>query len=681
MTIRSWLAHSALAITLAGLAPGLAAQEANVEVLASLLAAEDARRFDAPIFRAALAQPDSSVRSVAAMSLGRLHDPRGVPLLLPLLLDPDSTVQVAALFAVGLLGDSGAVSAVIERARDPTPLSSAAALELVTAVARLGGAPAPAFLSSVMDGGTFGDRDDAVYLARRAALESWRLGPRAPVDALLGLVGDRTEDTRYAAVFSLGRVHARAAGARILDAVTDKDSPAVRAVAARALIRSYADSAGLEPDAVVDLLLRGLNDPDPGVRIQSLRSLATFHPGRAVAKVLPLLEDQADNVQVQAAQVLGDLPGTDAVAELSRIAGGTRGSFARRREAFLALARLDSAAYAAQAPRYESSGDWRERAAAAAGWARFRGSDPGRFLADRDARVVAATLQAWGDRAEGADPSFVAACRGLLTSADAAVRSLAADGVARAADPADIPALIAAFRRAGRDSFPEAALSALGGLTAIRGGSADLARRIDQEALAQLPPPSDYIVRGWADQFWPAAAQAWGSAYPIRTGRTLEDYRDIARRFLIGLGPERYPKVRIDVAQLGVVELELFGPEAPLTVANFLRLAQRRYFDGLRFHRVVPNFVVQAGDPRGDGWGGPGGAIRDEINRRRYESYVLGMALSGPDTGGSQWFITLSQQPHLDGAYTAFGEVTDGIPVLRRITQGDQIRSIRQVTP
>lgn len=104
----------------------------------------------------------------------------------------------------------------------------------------------------------------------------------------------------------------------------------------------------------------------------------------------------------------------------------------------------------------------------------------------------------------------------------------------------------------------------------------------------------------------------------------------------------------------------------------------RRYFDGQRFHRVVPGFVVQAGDPRGDGWGGPGTTIRDEINRRRYVGYMVGMALSGPDTGGSQWFITLGPQPHLDGTYTIFGRVRDGMPALLRLTEGDQIRSIRR---
>ena len=130
--------------------------------------------------------------------------------------------------------------------------------------------------------------------------------------------------------------------------------------------------------------------------------------------------------------------------------------------------------------------------------------------------------------------------------------------------------------------------------------------------------------------------------------------------------------------QLGVIELELFGPEAPLTVNTFLKLVDRGYFNGQRFHRMVPNFVVQTGDPRGDGWGGPGGAIRDEVNPRRYKPSTVGMALSGPDTGGSQWFITLGPQPHLDGIYTVFGQVVDGYPVLNRITQGDLIRSIKK---
>lgn len=666
-------------LTLLGFCPiRLAAQEANVEIIATLLAAEDSRQFNVPVLRSALSNPDSTVRSAAAMSIGRLKDPRGLPLLQRLLLDPDSLVQANAIFAIGILGDSDGVAHLLDRSRDPTPLSGPAALELITAVARLGGDRAAGFIRGVLEGTALPSRDDAIYLARRAALEAWRLGPRAPIDGLLGLVGDAKEDTRYAAIYSLGRLKARAAASRMLDALSDRTAPQVRAAATRTLTSAYADSAGLKPGSVVDVLLRTTTDPDAGVRVQGLRSLATFHSERAIPKVLPLLEDQVDNVQVQAAEALGDLPGQGALAELARVAGGTKGTFARRRAALLSLAKLDSATYAAAAPRYEASSDWRERAAAAEGWARYAGASRTRFLTDRDPRVVAAAFQAWAGQVEGPDPDLLDMSRKLLSSSDAGVRVVAADVLSRGADATDIPGLVSSIKRARPDSFPDAELSALGALMEIRKMSAEAARAVDHQALPAIPAPQDYLIRRWAEANWPVASDAWGSAYPVRTGRSLEDYRDIARKYVVGQLPSRYPKVRMDVERLGVVELELFGPEAPLTVANFLGLVDRRFFDGIRFHRVIPNFVVQAGDPRGDGFGGPGGAIRDEINRRRYDPYVLGMALSGPDTGASQWFITLAQQPHLDGGYTVFGEVTDGVPVLLRITQGDQIRTIRR---
>ena len=129
----------------------------------------------------------------------------------------------------------------------------------------------------------------------------------------------------------------------------------------------------------------------------------------------------------------------------------------------------------------------------------------------------------------------------------------------------------------------------------------------------------------------------------------------------------------------GRIEVELFADDAPLTVRSFLELAERGFFDGQEWPRVVPNFVIQGGDPRGDTSGGPGYSIRDEINRHTYLRGTLGMALSGPDTGGSQWFITHSPQPHLDGTYTVFGRVVRGMEVADDILPGDRIIRIREV--
>jgi cyclophilin family peptidyl-prolyl cis-trans isomerase len=107
----------------------------------------------------------------------------------------------------------------------------------------------------------------------------------------------------------------------------------------------------------------------------------------------------------------------------------------------------------------------------------------------------------------------------------------------------------------------------------------------------------------------------------------------------------------------GEFRIELAVIHAPRTVANFVALAGRGFFDGIAWHRIVPDFVAQVGDPRGDGEGGPGYTIRDELNQRPYLRGAVGMALDWRDTGGSQFFITLSPQPHLDARYTVFGQV------------------------
>lgn len=126
----------------------------------------------------------------------------------------------------------------------------------------------------------------------------------------------------------------------------------------------------------------------------------------------------------------------------------------------------------------------------------------------------------------------------------------------------------------------------------------------------------------------------------------------------------------------GNIEIELFDEDAPNTVGNFVKLAKEGFYDGLTFHRVIPDFVIQGGCPRGDGTGGPGYTIPCEINPRKHETGTLSMAHAGKDTGGSQFFVTHSPQPHLDGVHTVFGQVTSGIDIVNAIAPGDVMNKV-----
>jgi cyclophilin family peptidyl-prolyl cis-trans isomerase len=137
---------------------------------------------------------------------------------------------------------------------------------------------------------------------------------------------------------------------------------------------------------------------------------------------------------------------------------------------------------------------------------------------------------------------------------------------------------------------------------------------------------------------------------------------------------------------MGDIEVDLFEQETPETVNSFIFLTQERFYDGLLFHRIIENFVIQAGDPRGDGTGGPGYQIRDEITDRKYSSYTLGMANAGPNTNGSQFFITSGNIPQenmraLDGSYTIFGKVTSGFAVVDSIERVTTDASDKPVNP
>jgi peptidyl-prolyl cis-trans isomerase B (cyclophilin B) len=128
----------------------------------------------------------------------------------------------------------------------------------------------------------------------------------------------------------------------------------------------------------------------------------------------------------------------------------------------------------------------------------------------------------------------------------------------------------------------------------------------------------------------------------------------------------------------GNIEIELYPQYAPKTVNNFVFLARQGFYDGISFHRVISNFMIQGGDPTGSGRGGPGYRFEDEFanNPLKHETGVLSMANAGPGTNGSQFFITHSPQPHLNGKHTVFGKVTNGQNVVNAIRQGDKMERV-----
>ena len=287
------------------------------------------------------------------------------------------------------------------------------------------------------------------------------------------------------------------------------------------------------------------------------------------------------------------------------------------------------------------------------------------------ATALGAMLEAAGDSLPALRPLLVES----LGAPDVVLRATALGGLARLKDPASLPRLLDAYDRARADTLDDAALAAIDALQALAATSGAPAHAF----LQRFPRSPDPLVRlKVAQAFGDLARAAWGDPLPISHPVPAVDYSAEAARLVAVVNSGRLPRARI-VTEAGTIELELFADVAPLTVLNFVRLARSGYFDGQRWPRVVPNFVIQGGDPRGDMSGGPGYAIRDEFNRRLYETGTLGMALSGPDTGGSQWFITHSPQPHLDGTYTVFGRVLSGQDVVERVLPDQRIERVEVI--
>ena len=628
------------------------------------------------MFRTAGRNPEALVRSQVALALGRIGQRGATPQLLDMLADPDSGVAANAAFALGLLRDPAALVKLRLIATDETGRAPVGVqLEAVSAAARIGGPDAARMFADLLTRWASAAGLDAVpQPVTRALGEAWRLGTDAPVTAILGYAASPDPEARWRATYSVGRLKAQAA-ADVLLAATEDRVPLIRATAVRELTEAYADSTRLDRGALSSRVRRLVADTDAYVRVSALRALATYGMQELAPPVIERLADPDLNVRVQALTALGQLRGPQVADELDDYID--QGTYAIRRQAMLSLARASAPTAWERLVKWRGDPDWRLRATAAEALGVIGGDSALAALEaltkDKDGRVAAAAGSALSD-ADSARAYTV--FRTLTNHEDPVIRALAAARLGGRGDTADLAPLLNLYARAARDPISDARIAAVTALGRLARGPAGAT--VAEAVVRRFPTCDDYLVRRAAAAQFPQLAATWGPAEPLATGRERGDYRDIARRLVIPAARGGTPPGLVIETDRGTASIALFPAEAPLTVNAFLRLAERGYFDGGVWHRVVPGFVTQDGDPRGDGFGGPGFALRDENSRQRYGAWMVGLALDGPDTGGSQFFITLTPQPHLDAIYPVFGRVESGFDVLAGVTQGDRIRRVRR---
>lgn len=664
----------------AGTGPAPVIDVPDLSTRALLLLVSDRRLFEPVSFEQARGGP-VGLRRDLALILARLDDPRAAAYLGELLADPVPEVRQAAAFGFGELGRREASGLLRAAVADPDRETGVLAVE---ALGKLG-----ADVTEVGDGLT--PLSEAERWARllphlfRFQVEA--TGPLA--EAGLG-VADPALHAR--AAYALARTPRPEAAPALRGLLADPD-PFVRGWAARALgeVGDGTDLARLRPL---------LDDPAPGPTIEALRAGrrlvlagAAAAPDDWRARLAALLDDPRPHVRITAVEAAGawllDPDLGAALARRARVESAEAAAAARpeREEALVALA-LGGDPRAGELTALGAAAtdrDLRAKAAEAAGYLLLASSEASvapaagtgservaalldRLLHDPEPKVRVAALGA-AILAAGPKAAEVVT-EALARDTDPGVR---ASGLDWAAAHPEVPveALAEATVLALADRNVESSLSAVAALAA-RAAAEPLERGALVAVLEKLATATDYPVRRAAARALAELGRTAPPVGPVASRLEVAAYTEVVQR------TARARTVEMKTSA-GTLRLRLACPEAPMTCLNFLNLARQGFYDGLTFHRVVANFVVQAGDPRGDGYGGPGYEIRDEINLLRYDRGAVGMALAGPDTGGSQFFITLAPQPHLDGGYTVFGHVVAGDDVLDRIVRGTVIESVVEV--
>lgn len=636
---------------------------------AEILRAEDRRVVDEPLL-AALSSPDASVRALACGALGRIGDPSTRTTLEDRLEDDDPRVRAEAAFALGLLGDPAAVAALARASGDKV---AAVRARVADALGLLHDPSSTRALTGLLE-----DRNAVVVEAACNAVHRFGRADFA-VDPLLTLIAEGRREPFIPALRALARAasspltlvpRSRVRARRAIAALAGS-----RSVEARMLVAYGLSNPTLQEEA--QLLDELLDDPDARVRVFAAEAL-----GFAAAPVAPYLsralEDPDDRVALAAVRALSRMRGPDAVDALARILVHDNRLWLRRL-AVRALASANPAAAAAMAAglsRDEEPALRLETARVLQGRTEAASIRIASTLArDENPGVRAAALPGLAASAEPLSSLLQA----FLESDDPEIQFGMADLIRLrlrepdrpSEDRADAIALLGRLWDGTSGSSPLRVRRAL--LDAAAAGADDDTRRILEEGLAA----EDYELRLRAARH---LAERTGEDPRDRPGaasdRPLEEYVEILR------WAETPRAAIVTVERPGFVSdhftLALHTADAPLAAWNFARLAEEGFYNGREIYRLVPNFIVQSGCPVGDGTGGPGYTIRDEYRPSGFPAGTLGMSSSDKDSAGSQWFITLTDQPRLVGRHTAVGRVVQNLPgVVGLLLPGDRVVAIK----
>jgi HEAT repeat protein/cyclophilin family peptidyl-prolyl cis-trans isomerase len=623
-----------------------------------------------PDLLALLNDDEPRIRRRAALAVGRTRVPAGAKPLTALLSDTDPEVRQMAAFAIGLIGDASVADALVSALADANPLVQGRAAEGLGLIGHKASADAIAAMMAVhVKSGVLADipPDDMAY-PKAPPIEAVRLGMYALVrlgafDQLASVLttGGRPVSRWWPVAYAFRRVGNPQAG-EVLLALLQGDGVFTRAFAARGL-GAIKEARGVPPLMAV----LGNASEVTNVRIEAARALADLGAPQAANAFAAILTTPAldPNLRLEAATALAQLRSARGVDLFVDLATDRWPSM--RAAAIAGLARADADTFVSVISGLDPDPHWSVRAALATALGTL-GAERARarltvMLDDSDQRVIPSVLGAF---VTAGIPDTESVLLKRLDAEDIAVRQAAVAGLAKLKAVSAVSALVQAYERADKDPS-----------YIVRGAILTAVVELDPTAARPL------LDRALGDRDWAIRVRAATLLKGIDPAADVSTIRPAPASPVTELNdlpalmnPKVSPIAYIDTEK-GVIQIELAVVDAPRTVANFLSLARRSFLGGTPFHRIVPDFVAQDGDPRGDGEGGPGYTIRDEINQLPYLRGTVGMALDWEDTGGSQYFITHSPQPHLDGRYTVFGRVVNGMDVVDKLTQWDQIRAVR----